>query len=94
MTEFIRLPVVKPNGPGGTFLVGSPLKGATPYPDGTQTHAVVRARFVVAVCPVRVGDLWPQDFLGGSCVRLLDGVAVYTTIPVEEVLEMLGGSAL
>lgn len=88
MSALIRLPVLKPNGPGGTFLVDS---GTGTYPAGTQTHAYCDPSAVVGLVPIEPGSLILKDFAGGCHVLLIDGHSINTTMPADEVNEALRG---
>lgn len=65
----IKVPVLPPNGPNGSFMVGTELEGFTSYPENYQTHAYITGR-IVAIVPAPI-DSQGNQIVG--CDIFVDG---------------------
>lgn len=89
--RLLRIPVVKSNGPQGTFLVDC---GPGTYPAGTQTHAFIVPQTVVGIEPLPTDSIWAEKFAGGCSVLLVAGHSILTAMSAEDLAEMLKGELM
>lgn len=79
MSNFLRFPVVTPNGPGGTHIS-----------DDGQTHAMIRADWITAIVPVRPGAIMSKDNPHGCLIHMAYGGVVEVCMSAADVYDMLG----
>lgn len=81
----IKVPVLPPNGPGGSFLVGSETEGFTSYPENYQTHAYITGR-IVAIVPAPIDSQGNQ--IVGCDIFMENKVSpIRTTLSAREFID-------
>lgn len=86
---FIEVPVLEPNGPDGAYFVDC---GEGSYPRGTQTHAAVWTKQIVAITPA--GMSIENQPVKGSYLHLAGhACSVFTVLSVDDVLKKVRESA-